>query len=207
MAASMNDQTLSELLEAIAAKQPTPGGGAVAPIVGALASALAQMVVAYSAGKKQFAEHEPSLREAIGRLERGRAALLELAEEDASAYGVVNELMKLPKDDPRRCRDLPGDAELAAQAPLATLAGAVALLRLFESLAPITNRNLKSDLAIAAILAEASAQASAQNVRINLPLLGEVCDASRVAWVSSQLATLLRDATTLRDRVLALTES
>src|ERR1044071_2665053 len=92
----------AELLSRIAAKTPPPGGGAVACATGALAAALAGMVVSYSLGKKSLAAHQDELERAAHALENARAVFLELAEEDAGAYGLVNELMKLPETDPRR---------------------------------------------------------------------------------------------------------
>jgi len=99
---SFSHQPLSDFLHSIASKTPTPGGGAVASTVAALAAALAQMVVAYSAGKKSLAQHEPTLQSSLKTLERARDVLLQLADEDAAAYGAVNELSKLPEADPRR---------------------------------------------------------------------------------------------------------
>ncbi len=197
--------TLNRALDAVASRTPTPGGGAVASVVGALGAALAQMVVNYSVGKKKFAEHEPALQSSLEQLERARTAMLELAAEDAAAYAVVNELMKLPEADERRRQEYAGAIEMATQAPLATCAGAVALLRHFETLAPMTNQFLKSDLAIAAILAEACAAASAQNVRINLPSLRDAAGPERASDVENQLEQLLADAGSLRNRVLEMT--
>lgn len=162
------------LLDAIASKSPTPGGGAVASAVGALAAALAGMVIAYSRGRKSLAEHEPELAGAADRLHAARELALGLAREDAEAYGAVSELQKLPATDPRRVRELPGAVEAAIQAPRATMAACLDLLRLFEGLAPIANRNLRSDLAIAGVLAEAAARACRWNVLVNLPLLSDL---------------------------------
>ena len=47
---SLPDASLLNLLESLAAKQPTPGGGAVASLTAAIGAALAQMVVNYSLG-------------------------------------------------------------------------------------------------------------------------------------------------------------
>jgi formiminotetrahydrofolate cyclodeaminase len=163
-------QPVAEFLSSIASKTPTPGGGAVASAVGALAAALAQMVVAYSVGKKALAQHEPRLQESIKRLERARVVLLELADEDAAAYGTVNELSKLPEGDPRRAA-LPAANAASVQVPLAVMAACVDLLRLFETLASITNKQLRSDLAIAAVLADAAARASRWNVHVNVAFL------------------------------------
>jgi hypothetical protein len=65
---AIEHMTLDELLERIGSKTPTPGGGAVASIVTALAASLARMVVAYSHGKKKLAAHEPLHAEALNRL-------------------------------------------------------------------------------------------------------------------------------------------
>lgn len=160
-----------DLLDQVAAKSPTPGGGAVASAVGALAAALAQMVLNYSVGKKSLAAHEPVLREHLAGLDRARALFLQLAAEDAAAYGLVNELARLPEGDARRLSELPDAVRASVQAPLATMAAGVETLRRFETLAAITNRHLRSDLAVAAILAEAAGRASRWNVLVNAPSL------------------------------------
>ena len=91
----LKDHSVGELLDAIGAKVPTPGGGAVASLIGAIAAALAQMVVNYSKGKTSFAEHEALHREALTRLREFRERALALAEDDEEAYGVLNALWKL----------------------------------------------------------------------------------------------------------------
>ncbi len=169
-ATSFAQLTLSDFLAQTAAKTPAPGGGAVAAAIGALAAALAQMVVAYSLGKKNLAEHQPHLESAAARLEKARFLLLTMADEDAAAYGLVNELSRLPEGDPRRVR-LAEAQEVSVQIPLAAAAVGLDLLRLFDQLSTRSNRHLRSDLAIAAIAAEACVRASACNVRINLAAL------------------------------------
>ena len=56
---------LADFLNAAAAKQPTPGGGSIAALAGALAASMGEMVLNYSIGKKSLAEHEPALRDAL----------------------------------------------------------------------------------------------------------------------------------------------
>lgn len=170
--------SLDEFLKQTSAKAPTPGGGAVASVAGALSAALAQMVVSYSLGKKNLAEHEGRLKEAAAILERARGLLMELAQEDAAAYGTVNELQKLPEGDPRRA-GLPAANLASVQVPLAVMAACVDLLRLFVSLAPVTNRHLRSDLGIAAVLAEATVRAGRWNVEVNLAFLEDEAEKAR----------------------------
>ena len=165
---------VSQFLDAIAAKSPTPGGGAVASATGATAAALTSMVVAFSLGKKNLAAHQPALEKADEALRRSREIFLELAEEDAAGYAVLNELMKLPADDPRRAREMPDAIAASLAPPRATAAAATDLLRLIESLIPITNRYLRSDLVVAAALAEATARSAWWNIAANSPMITDV---------------------------------
>lgn len=178
---------LSTFLAHTAAKQPTPGGGAVAGLTGALAAALAHMVVNYSLNKKNLAQHQPLLEDAAKRLERARAMLLELADEDAAAYGLVNELTKLPESDPRRIEQLPAALRASVDVPLSVAACATDLLRLMRDLAGKSNAYLRSDLAIAAVLAEATARSAAWNVNINVPQLPVAADREKVTQQTREL--------------------
>jgi len=164
---------LGELLGGIARKTPAPGGGAVASAAGALAAALAGMVVAYSSGKKSLAAHAAAHEHLAERFAKSSCSLLELADADAEAYTQLNALQRLDKSDARRASDLARAASRCVGVPLSVQDVCVALLEDFKTLAPIANRWLLSDLKIAAILAEATVRASACNVLVNAPTLAE----------------------------------
>lgn len=189
--------TFAELLDELAAKTPAPGGGAVAAAVGALAGALGGMVISYSVGKKSLAEHKPELELAANRLLAARGLLLALAKEDSEAFGLLSELRRLPEGDPRRIREEPAAKVTVLGAPRATMAAALDLLRLFESLAPITNKYLHSDLAVAAVLGEATARSAWWNVHVNLSMAS---DTDRPRIIREGLASL-EDARTRRERI------
>lgn len=193
---SLSARTLHQFHEELASKSPTPGGGAVAAITGATGAALASMVVNYSFTRKLEAHHD-ALREVASRLERARALLMTLADEDASAYEALAGAMKLAKDDPARPSRLREAAKAATQAPLAIVGVATDLLRLMDTLPGRTNRNLRSDLAIAAMLAGVAARAGAQNVSVNLAFLEK--DAGEAVWGEAE--GMLRDAAALRHSI------
>lgn len=184
-------EAIEPFLQAVAAKTPTPGGGAVASATGALGAALASMVIAYSVGKKSLEPHRSALEAAAATLEGARRLLLNLAAADMEAYALLNELQKLPEADTRRATQWAPAVAASIQSPMSVIAVATDLLRLFERLGPISNRFLRSDLAIAAVLAEACARAGAWNVRINLPLLTDVNERGRV---HSEMERLLADS-------------
>lgn len=186
-AMSLVEQPLGALLDSIAAKAPTPGGGAVACAVGALAAALGEMVVAYSLGRKNLTEHQELLAEAARELQARRQRLLDLAADDMAAYARLNEAMKLLAGDPAREASIAKAAAAATDPPLAVMHECGALLALFERLAGRSNRHLRSDLAIAAILTASAGAASRWNVRINEPLL-ETAAATAVSGEADKLA-------------------
>src|SRR5690606_23304577 len=168
-----------ELLSQVAAKTPTPGGGAVASATAALAAALAQMVVAYSVGKKSLAVHQAELERAAESLPLARHLLMQLADEDAQAYGLVNELTRPPEGEPPRTSGLPAALNASIQEPLAVIAACSHQPRRCERLAPITNTHLHSALAIAAVLADAAARASRWNVAVNAASLPDAAARDR----------------------------
>jgi len=180
---------LGDLLTAVAAKTPTPGGGAVACAAGALAAALAGMVVSYSVGKKDLAPHKDTLLAAQHELTRARAMFLTLADEDAAAYGLLNELQRLPEADPRRVAEYAGAVRASVNVPLAAVAAAEELARRCSALVPMSNKFLSSDLVVAAILAAAAAESAACNVRINFPLLTEAAERDALAETLSTMLT------------------
>ncbi|MFG0298245.1 MAG: cyclodeaminase/cyclohydrolase family protein [Phycisphaerales bacterium JB047] len=172
-ATSISTQTVDAFLGALSGKVPTPGGGASAAMVGATAAATAAMVVSYSLGKKSLAEHEKHNQNAMAQLTRARQMFLQLGDEDAAGYGELNALWGLAKDDPERVARWDDAVQGAITPPRAMLALSIELLRLCDRLVGTTNKQLKSDLGIAAVLGEAAARSAAWSVRINIPLLPE----------------------------------
>ncbi len=168
---SLSEPSFPELLGQIAAKTPTPGGGAVAAAVAGLAAALGGMVVSYSVGSKKLADHHEANEASMERLQAMASKTLELADADAAAYAELNDLFRLDEDNPERVARWDGAVERAIAAPERLLRLAIEMLEALEALAPRSNRMLRSDLGMAAVLAEAAARSAAWNVRINLPLM------------------------------------
>ena len=157
--------TISEFLTAAAAKRPTPGGGSVTALVGALAAAMGEMAVNYSLGRKGLEAHQPELARSLAELERARRVLVGLMVEDQSAYEQVAALRKAPATDPAKLAATVG----AVRVPQAVGATALAVLGICERLADKVNPWLRSDLMVCAELSVAVVRCAAINVRVNLP--------------------------------------
>lgn len=165
------EMTLDEFLERLGSEKPTPGGGSVAALVGALAAALGRMVAALSVGKPNDAGDEPRIRTLMARLARADGAFRALIDEDAAAYESLRAAFKLERTDPQRAERIAETAELAASVPLTTATLAAAVVHDLEELNTLSNPLLRSDAVAALHLARAALHAAAANVRANLPLV------------------------------------
>ena len=175
---TIRELTVTQLLDAVAAKQPTPGGGAVAAVTVATAAALGEMVVRYRIGKKAAEPHK-ALHEDVAEVLCGlRSAALSLADTDAAAFGRLAALWKLDPDDARRQTEWVNAVDGAIDAPLQVMTSGLTVLDALDRVRGTVGTLLRSDLAIAALLAQAGSEAAAWNVRINLPLLGEGAQAA-----------------------------
>lgn len=164
----LGSQSVNELLASLAAKQPTPGGGAVAGLLAGLSSSLGQMVLAYTEGKKKYAKYEAMLDESVSFFRKASQEAITLGNADADAYETLNVLWKLDKEDPKRIASWDDALANAIEVPFQTMQLCERVLTTINNLVGKTNAMLVSDLVIAAILAEASARSARLTVEINL---------------------------------------
>ena len=163
--------SIDAFLNRLACDAPTPGGGAVAALTGALAASLGRMVCALTIDKPDHADVKPQVRQIASRLTRATLMLKRLVDEDAAAYSELHAAFKLGRSDPQRKERITQAAGLAAAVPLETVAVSRQVLGDLRRLEPISNPNLRSDSEAAAHLAQAAMHAAAANVRVNLRFL------------------------------------
>lgn len=196
----MHDQTttIQEFLDAAAAKQPTPGGGAVAALAGALAAAMGEMVLNYSVGKKGLEAHAPALKVAVAEFRRARLMMLELMGEDQSAYEALTAARKMPADSPKRAEAVASAVMLCVRVPQSIAGTAAAILESADKLVDTVNHHLLSDLAVCAELAMATTRAALYNVRVNL---AEIDDAEQRGQIEATDRQFLLRAVALIQKV------
>jgi len=189
---------ISEFLEAAAARRPTPGGGSVTALVGALSASMGEMVLQYSIGKKDLAAYAEELKPALASFTRARRMLVQLMVEDQAAYEAITAIKKLPADSPERHDRLPPALLACIRAPQAMAATGVAILELCDRMINFVNYHLLSDLAVCADLAMATTRCAIYNVRVNLK---EIADPQDRRSIESTTGQLLSHAAKIIQRV------
>ena len=175
MSDTLLDQTLNQFLDNLASKSPTPGGGSIAALSGAMAAGLITMVCDLTIGRKQYAEFEEEAQRLRERSETLRAELQQLAQADIEAFDHLFAAYKLPRttdaDAATRRAAIQQTTRRATDVPLRIARAAVALLPLCTPLARNGNRTAVSDVGVAALMIRAAVPSALLNVEINLVTL------------------------------------
>ncbi|MCQ4041595.1 cyclodeaminase/cyclohydrolase family protein [Streptantibioticus rubrisoli] len=167
----MRDETINGFLERLAARRPAPGGGASAALHAAQGAALLGMVARYTTGAK-YAEHREAIERIITATDELRAAALQLARDDATAFAAVADAYRLPEDteEAKTARSAAIATALvgAAWPPSEVIGVAEQLVTAAEGLLPVGSRSVLSDIAAAVEAARAAATTARVNIEANL---------------------------------------
>jgi formiminotetrahydrofolate cyclodeaminase len=189
--ADFADLTLAQIMDAVAAREPTPGAGPTLAWTCALAAALVEMVSAVSL--RQEPEDPQAIERRRQRAHALRTAALELADRDAAAYREVLAAQRRREEPghPQRLRRALADAADPLVSIVQT-AGEVAEL----ASAAITDArgSVRGEAMTALVLADGVARGAVPLVELNLA--GDPADPRRalVREVASATADALQRA-------------
>ena len=189
--------TVRQFVAATAGKTPTPGGGSVAGVVGALAVALGEMALNFSIGKKKFADRAGEHQHLLSRFARAREMFQQLVADDIAAFTTYQEASRLP-DGPEKDQAMEIATAAAIDVPREAAKLALAVLGDLETLAKMCNQHLISDLVAGAALCEAVSRLCDYNVRINVV---NVRDRGAAEQLRSGSASDLAAAAACRKRI------
>ena len=180
----ISSETINGYLASLAAREPTPGGGAVAAVHAAQGAALVAMVGRYTTGPK-YDQHAELVHRIISAADGLVAEALRLADADQHAFQGVIDSYKLPTgtDDLKAARkeSIQGALILAAQTPAQLIKLAGAVVDLATELFEVANANVISDIAAAADAARAAATTARVNIDINVVAIKDAAARSRLA--------------------------
>ncbi|HHY55722.1 MAG TPA: cyclodeaminase/cyclohydrolase family protein [Chloroflexi bacterium] len=185
--------TTTEFVDALAAGQPTPGGGGAAALTGSQAAALVSMVIHFTVGKKKYAEVEAEMQGYLARSEMLRRELLAAVDADAAAFDAVAATYALPKesDDEKAARTAAMQTALkhAAAVPFEVAEKCLEIMQLAAPVGAKGNTNVVSDAATALYLAFAALKSAIVNVNVNLKFIKD--DAFVAEWTAKVAAFLV----------------
>ena len=201
------DKKVSNFLDELASNSPTPGGGSVAALAGALGVALISMVGNLTVGKKKYEDVEEDIKKIVSSSERLRYELSQLIEEDIKVFNNFMATYKMPKEteDEKRVRTEKIQEALieAAKVPLRVAYKCLDILNLSKEVAEKGNINVVSDAGVAVLMAEAALESAILNVKINLRMIK---DEKVRTELSSSIKEILLKEKGQKEKVLEIVE-
>jgi glutamate formiminotransferase/formiminotetrahydrofolate cyclodeaminase len=201
------DKKVSNFLNELASNSPTPGGGSVAALAGALGAALISMVGNLTVGKKKYEDVEEEIKRILSSSEKLRYELSQLIEDDVKVFNNFMSTYKMPKEteDEKKVRAEKIQESLieAAKVPLKVAYKCLDILSLSKEVAEKGNINVVSDAGVAALMAEAALESAILNVKINLKMIK---DEKTKEELSSSIQELLLREKGQKEKVLEIVE-
>ncbi|MFR2070833.1 MAG: cyclodeaminase/cyclohydrolase family protein [Bacteroides nordii] len=189
------DLKVTDFLNKVAGSDPVPGGGSVAALNGAIASALTAMVAGLTIGKKGYEDTAEIMKHIQTLALTQKTGFVADIDRDSEAYNKVFDCFKLPKntDEEKNIRSaaIQEATKFAALVPMQVARNAYELMGIIADVAKMGNRNAVTDACVAMISARSAVLAALMNVRINL---GSLKDRTFVEQLQSEADELERKA-------------
>lgn len=161
----------TEFVTVLASNAPVPGGGGASALVGAVGTALGNMVGSLTVGKKKYADVEEEIIALKAKCDKLQADLLAQIELDAKGFEPLSKAYGIPKDNPDRDRILEDATVVACQVPVKIMELCCEALDAIAVFAAKGSRLAVSDAGCGAVCVKAALQAASLNVFINTKTL------------------------------------
>jgi len=199
-------QGMKGFLDSVAANTPTPGGGSVSALAGALCSALGAMVCGLTVGKKKYTDVSAELKEAMNRIDALRNDLTFLIEKDATGFERVLQARRLPKytefEIEQRNSKIQEATLLASTIPLEVMEKTVLAMEYLPLIAEKGNTNSISDIGVANLMGLSAVKGAFMNVRINLPGLVDESKKTEISERANAAHTKANELYTVTEQIV-----
>ena len=163
----MTLESCRKFVEVLASDAPAPGGGGAAAVVGAVGTALGNMVGSLTVGKKKYAAVQDEILELKAKCDALQKELLDQVEADEIGFVPLARAYGIPKDDPSRPQVLEEATVSACAVPMHIMELCCQAIECVAVFAEKGSRLAVSDAGCAAICCKAALQAASLNVFIN----------------------------------------
>ena len=161
----------NEFVEVLASKAPVPGGGGASALVGAIGTALGNMVGSLTVGKKKYADVEEEMYELKGKADALQKELLHLIERDAEVFEPLSKAYGMPRNTEEEKAEKARVMEIvlkdACSVPMEIMERCCEAIDLIEVFAEKGSTLAISDAGVGATFCKAALEGASLNVFIN----------------------------------------
>lgn len=194
--------SVKDFLAKTAGNDPVPGGGSVAALNAALASALTEMVANLTIGKKKYEDKEELMHRIASSAGNYMASFIRDINADAEAYNKVFEAFKMPKnteeEKAERAEEIQAATRMAAEIPMEVARKALDMMDIIAMVAEHGNQNAITDACVSMMTARTAVLSALLNVKINLTSIKDI----EYVALMTQEANYLEQEAVAKERVL-----
>jgi len=158
-------------IDDLSSKKPTPGGGGVSALLGALAAALCSMVANLTLGKEKYREFENDIERILESTSDITESLYALIARDAAVFEPLSKAYSIPKTNKERDKILESALIDATSVPSEILDVLNTLVYILEELEVKGSKMVASDVAVAALACKCAMESALVNVYVNTKLM------------------------------------
>jgi formiminotetrahydrofolate cyclodeaminase len=194
------EKSCREFVRVLASKEPVPGGGGAAALVGAIGMALGNMVGNLTIGKEKYKDVEKEVMEIMNEATAIQNRLMELVDKDAEVFKEVADVYKMPKstaeEKKKREEAMENALKQACSVPIEIMKSACDAIRLQRRLADIGSQLAISDVGVGVLCLKAALISGKLNVIINL---NGIKDREFVKKTGDEMEQLVKEGSRLAD--------
>lgn len=163
----MTMESCRKFVEVLASDAPAPGGGGASALVGAIGTALGNMVGSLTVSKKKYADVEAEILALKAKCDTLQTELLNQVEADEQGFLPLAKAYGIPRDAPNRDQILEEATLTACAVPVRIMELCCEAMEAIAVFAAKGSRLAVSDAGCAAVCVKAALQAASLNVFIN----------------------------------------
>ena len=164
-------ESCRDFIKVLASKEPVPGGGGASALVGAIGTALGNMVGSLTVGKKKYADVQDDIIALKAKCDALQDKLLNLVLRDAEVFEPLSKAYGMPKETEEekaeKARVMAIVLKDACDVPVEIMEGCCEAIDLMEEFAAKGSKIAISDVGVGVVMCKAALKGASLNVFIN----------------------------------------
>lgn len=205
---TFTQKSCEEFIEILASKEPVPGGGGASALVGAIGTALGNMVGSLTVGKKKYADVQDDILKLKAEADQLQADLIRLVARDAEVFEPLSKAYGMPKDTEEQKAEKTRVMEMclkeACSVPLEIMEKCCDAIELHREFAQKGTAIAISDVGVGVVFCKAALMGASLNVFINTKVMTDRIYADQI---NEKTNAMLAKYTALADEIYASVQS
>ena len=191
-------------VEVLASKAPVPGGGGASSLVGAIGTALGNMVGSLTLGKKKYADVQDDIIALKAKADALQMELLDLVQKDAEMFEPLSKAYGLPKETEEqkaeKARIMEAALKDACSVPLLIMEKCCEAIELHKEFAAKGSALAISDVGVGVACCRAALLGASLNVFINTK---SMTDKAYAAEINEKAEAMISKYVAMADTIFA----